>query len=56
MEYFAEQVIVALTLGTGAGIQGDESDSLIRFKRGWANGQRTTYVAANERATTLALS
>lgn len=33
-----------LSLGSGAGIQLSEEDGLARFKRGWANGTRQTYL------------
>jgi hypothetical protein len=43
MEYFAGQGLRWLNLGAGAGISGDGSDGLSRFKRGWSTGTRTAY-------------
>ena len=33
-----------LNLGAGAGASGDADDGLTRFKRGWANGTRMTWL------------
>ena len=41
--YFANAGLQWLSLGAGAGTQGDENDGLTRFKRGWATGTRTAY-------------
>jgi hypothetical protein len=44
IEHFAQEKVRYLNLGAGAGAQADATDGLTRFKRGWANGQRTTYL------------
>ena len=41
--YFAKAGLQWLSLGAGAGVQGDKSDGLTRFKRGWATGTRTVF-------------
>lgn len=43
IEYFADK-LRWLTLGAGAGVWGDDSDGLTRFKRGWSTGTRTAYL------------
>ena len=43
LEHFKEQGLSWLSLGAGAGFQGDEEDGLTRFKRGWATGTRTVF-------------
>lgn len=43
MEYFADTGLRWLSLGAGAGIEGDEKDGLTRFKRGWSTGTRTAF-------------
>lgn len=44
IKYFAEAGIRWLDLGAGAGIDGNGTDGLTRFKRGWSNGTRTVYL------------
>ena len=41
--YFANAGLQWLSLGAGAGAQGDENDGLTRFKHGWSTGTRTAY-------------
>ena len=41
--YFADAGLQWLSLGASAGAQGDNSDGLSRFKRGWSTGVRTAY-------------
>lgn len=43
LNYFSKKGLQWLSLGAGAGTQGDENDGLTRFKRGWSTGTRTTY-------------
>ncbi|HEX7517109.1 MAG TPA: GNAT family N-acetyltransferase [Chthoniobacterales bacterium] len=43
-EYFAAIGLRQLGLGAGSGMDGDGSDGLIRFKRGWSNATRTTFL------------
>lgn len=43
LDYFSKQGLQWLSLGAGAGSQGDENDGLTRFKRGWSTGVRTAY-------------
>jgi len=43
LDYFANQGLQWLSLGAGAGTQGDVNDGLTRFKRGWSTGVRTAY-------------
>jgi hypothetical protein len=43
LEYFAANGLQWLSLGAGAGINGNEADGLTRFKRGWATGTRTAF-------------
>lgn len=43
VEYFAESGLQWLDLGAGAGITGNGTDGLSRFKRGWSTGTRTAY-------------
>jgi hypothetical protein len=44
LEYFAGNGLRTLGLGAGAGIEGDGSEGLTRFKRGWSNATRTTFL------------
>ena len=44
LEYFANIGLRRLGLGAGAGIEGDGSEGLARFKRGWSNATRTTFL------------
>jgi len=41
--YFAANRLRWLNLGAGAGVQGDSTDGLTRFKRGWSTGTRIAY-------------
>jgi hypothetical protein len=43
INYFAERGLRWLDIGAGAGVGGDGTDGLTRFKRGWATGTRTVY-------------
>ncbi len=43
IEYFGAGGLRWLDLGAGAGVNGDASDGLSRFKRGWSTGTRTAY-------------
>ena len=43
IEYFAAHGLRWLNLGAGAGVKGDSTDGLSRFKRGWSTGTRTVY-------------
>jgi hypothetical protein len=43
IEYFAANGPRWLNLGAGAGVSGDDTDGLSRFKRGWSTGTRTAY-------------
>jgi len=43
IEYFAAIGLQWLNLGAGAGIQGDGTDGLTRFKRGWSTETQTAY-------------
>lgn len=43
IEYFAANGLRWLNLGAGAGVGGDGTDGLSRFKRGWSTGTRTAY-------------
>lgn len=43
IEYFADRGLRWLDLGAGAGVDGDGTDGLSRFKRGWSTGTRTAY-------------
>jgi hypothetical protein len=43
LSHFADAGLQWLSLGAGAGTQGDENDGLTRFKRGWSTGTRTAY-------------
>jgi hypothetical protein len=43
IEYFAASGLRRLDLGAGAGVTGDGTDGLARFKRGWSTGTRTAY-------------
>ena len=45
LEYFSGRVRYA-NLGGGAGLDGDRSDGLSAFKRGWSNATRTAYFCA----------
>lgn len=44
INYFADSGLHWLNLGAGAGVQGNDDDGLIRFKRGWSTGTRTAYL------------
>jgi hypothetical protein len=44
LESFATQGLQWLNLGAGAGLGGEGTDGLSRFKRGWATGTRTAYL------------
>lgn len=44
LRYLAGQGLSWASLGAGAGISGDGSDGLSRFKRGWATGTRTAFL------------
>lgn len=43
IEYFKEVGLQWLNLGAGAGVDGNGTDGLSRFKHGWSTGTRTTY-------------
>ena len=43
IEYFGANGLQWLNLGAGAGMGGEGSDGLTRFKRGWSTGTRTAY-------------
>lgn len=43
LHYFANSGLRWLSLGAGAGAEGDRDDGLTRFKRGWSTETRTTY-------------
>lgn len=43
IERFADAGFRWLDLGAGAGLSGDGTDGLSRFKRGWSTGTRTAY-------------
>ena len=43
LNHYAEKGLNFLGLGAGAGIQGNSSDGLSRFKDGWANAKRPVY-------------
>jgi hypothetical protein len=43
IDHFAANGRRWLALGAGAGVVGDNTDGLTRFKAGWANGQRQVY-------------
>jgi hypothetical protein len=43
IEHFKQQGFHWLSLGAGAGVQGDPSDGLTRFKQGWSTGTRIAY-------------
>jgi hypothetical protein len=43
IEHFAAHGLRWLNLGAGAGVKGDSTDGLSRFKRGWSTGTRTVY-------------
>ena len=43
IEYFAANGLRWLNLGAGAGVEGNGTDGLSRFKRGWSTGTRTAY-------------
>ena len=43
IEFFSACGLKWLNLGAGAGVQGNETDGLSRFKRGWSTGTRTAY-------------
>jgi hypothetical protein len=44
ISYFAESGLSWMSLGAGAGANGNASDGLSRFKRGWANSSRPVYL------------
>jgi hypothetical protein len=44
LQYFADLRLKWLSLGAGAGIHGDATDGLTRFKRGWSTGARTVFL------------
>lgn len=44
ISYFAENGLNWMSLGAGAGANGNTSDGLSRFKRGWANHSRPVYL------------
>jgi hypothetical protein len=44
IDYFAADRLRWLNLGAGAGVQGDATDGLSRFKRGWSTETRTVYL------------
>lgn len=43
IEYFAADGLRWLNLGAGAGVGGDGTDGLSRFKQGWSTGTHTAY-------------
>ena len=43
IEHFAANGLRWLNLGAGAGVKGDSTDGLSRFKRGWSTDTRTVY-------------
>lgn len=43
IEYFSNLKLRWLNLGAGAGIQGNGTDGLSRFKEGWSTGTKTAY-------------
>jgi len=43
IEYFTELGLQWLNLGAGAGVDGNGTDGLSRFKHGWSTGTRTAY-------------
>jgi len=43
IEHFAGNGLTWLNLGAGAGVKGNGTDGLSRFKRGWSTGTRTAY-------------
>ncbi len=43
IEYFSEKGLCWLSLGAGAGVKGDTTDGLTRFKSGWSTGTRMAY-------------
>ena len=43
IEHFAANGLRWLNLGAGAGVKGNNTDGLSRFKRGWSTGTRTVY-------------
>ena len=43
IEYFATNGLRWLNLGAGAGVRGDGTDGLSRFKSGWSTGTQTAY-------------
>ncbi len=42
--YFQKIGLESLNLGSGAGIRASNSDGLSKFKKGWSNGIRTSYL------------
>ena len=43
LEHFSREGLQWLSLGAGAGAQGDRNDGLTRFKQGWSTDVRTAY-------------
>lgn len=43
IEHFAGNGLTWLNLGAGAGVKGNGTDGLSRFKQGWSTGTRTAY-------------
>ncbi len=43
IDHFSATGLSWISLGAGAGVQGDTSDGLTRFKRGWSTGTRVAY-------------
>jgi len=43
IEYFTDLGLQWLNLGAGAGVTGEGTDGLSRFKQGWSTGTRTAY-------------
>ncbi len=44
IDFFRGERVNWLGLGAGAGLQGDSTDGLSRFKAGWSTGTRTAYL------------
>lgn len=44
INYFADQQVRFLDLGSGAGLSDEANDGLSWFKRGWSNAQQTVYL------------
>ncbi|RUM94417.1 MAG: hypothetical protein DSZ28_03260 [Thiothrix sp.] len=43
IDYFSAKGLAWISLGAGAGVQGDAADGLTRFKKGWSTGTRTAF-------------